>query len=127
LVEIFLLLKNALFVFKFYWDKYLQNEEETNCSNRIFFALIIACNQKDKKSNSSKFTGLWSLYIMEQQDTISGEWREWRNGMQGYILYDGSENMSLHHTTKGYEDTKLRFPNFVDTISNEALKHLSHS
>lgn len=47
--------------------------------------------------------------------------------MQGYILYDGTENMSLHLTTKGYENTELRFPNFVDTISNEALKHLTHS
>jgi hypothetical protein len=47
--------------------------------------------------------------------------------MQGYILYDTKNTMSIHLTTKGYEDTDLRFPNFVDTISNVALKHLTNS
>ena len=35
--------------------------------------------------------------------------------------------MSVHLTTSGYEDSDLRFPNFVDSISNEALKHLNNS
>ena len=35
--------------------------------------------------------------------------------------------MSAHLTTVGYEDTDLRFPNFVDSISIEALKHLTNS
>jgi hypothetical protein len=64
---------------------------------------------------------------MEQQDPVTGQWSEWRNGMQGYILYDDNDNMSIHLTTKGYEDTELRFPNFIDSISNEALKHLTGS
>ena len=64
---------------------------------------------------------------MEQQDSVSREWSESRNGMQGYILYDDKDNMSVHLTTKGYEDTDLQFPNFVDSISNEALKHFTNS
>jgi hypothetical protein len=64
---------------------------------------------------------------MEQQDSITGEWREWRNGMQGYILYDDNGHMALHLTKKGYQNTNLRFPNFVDTISMDALKHLTGS
>ena len=64
---------------------------------------------------------------MEQQDLETGEWAEWRDGMQGYILYDGKDNMSVHLTTKGYEKTELRFPNFSDTVSIEALKHLTGS
>ena len=90
-------------------------------------ALIIGCNQKNKETNINRFTGLWSLHVMEQQDSVSGEWSVWRNGMQGYILYDNKDNMSVHLTTIGYEDTDLRFPNFVDSISNEALKHLTNS
>ena len=35
--------------------------------------------------------------------------------------------MSVHLTTVGYEDTDLQFPNFIDSISNEALKHLTNS
>ena len=57
----------------------------------------------------------------------TGEWNEWRDGMQGYVLYDGVENMALHLTTKGYQDTDLQFPNFNDTIPLEALKHLTGS
>ena len=47
--------------------------------------------------------------------------------MQGYLLYDDNGHMALHMTIKGYENTDLRFPNFVDTISVEALRHLTGS
>ena len=64
---------------------------------------------------------------MEQRDSISGQWNEWRDGMQGYLLYGEQGHMSLHLMTKGYEKTDLRFPNFSDTISIEAMKHLTGS
>ena len=70
---------------------------------------------------------MWSLHIMEEKDPNTGEWSEWKNGMQGYILYDGEDNMAVHLTVRGYEDTELRFPNFVDTIPVPALKHLTGS
>jgi hypothetical protein len=35
--------------------------------------------------------------------------------------------MAVHLTMKGYQDTDLRFPNFIDTIPDEALKHLTKS
>lgn len=88
---------------------------------------LSSCNEVSKPMDSNKLGGLWSLHIMEKLDPESGIWNEWRNGMQGYILYDGNENMSLHLTTKGYEKTELRFPNFVDTIPIEALQHLTNS
>jgi hypothetical protein len=94
----------------------------------LFIALVIfGCNQEVEQKDAKRFTGLWSLYIMEQLDSETGEWNEWRNGMQGYILYDGQNNMSVHLTTEGYEDTDLQFPYFVDSISHEALKHLTNS
>ncbi len=100
--------------------------------NKILFlfftvSLSFGCNQETEQKEPNKFSGLWSLYIMEQRNAETGEWSEWRNGMQGYILYDDNNNMSVHLTTVGYEDTDLRFPNFVDTISHEALKHLTNS
>lgn len=64
---------------------------------------------------------------MEQKDSVTGTWSEWRDGMQGYILYDSKDNMSVHLTTRGYQDTHLKFPNFVDSIPNEALRHLTNS
>ena len=94
----------------------------------LFVAFFLfGCNQETAHNDFNKFTGLWSLYIIEQQNPETGEWNEWRDGMQGYLLYDGQNNMSVHHTTVGYENTDLQFPNFTDTISSEALKHLTNS
>ena len=93
----------------------------------IFIALLIGCNQKAEKEQRNKFSGLWYLQTMEQQDSVTGDWNEWRNGMQGYILYDGIDNMAVHLTTKGYEKFDVEFPNFVDTIQQDALKHLTGS
>lgn len=95
----------------------------------IFFLLTLlqACDQSSQPIEPNEFSGLWSLYIMEQMDPETGDWSEWRNGMQGYILYDEKDNMALHLTTAGYENTDLRFPNFIDTIPLEALRHLTNS
>jgi len=93
----------------------------------LITALLYSCNKDTEQKETNKFSGLWSLYVMEQKDSITGEWSEWRNGMQGYILYDDKDNMAVHLTTKGYKDTDLRFPNFTDTISTEALKYLTNS
>lgn len=93
----------------------------------ILIFIFSSCSPKQESKPSKSLSGLWSLYLMEKQDSASGKWNEWRNGMQGYILYDDNENMALHLTTKGYEKTDLRFPNFVDTIEMDALKHLTNS
>jgi hypothetical protein len=89
--------------------------------------LLISCNQTPEPTPEKSFRGLWSLHIMEEQDPDTGQWSEWKNGMQGYILYDGEDHMAVHLTFKGYQDTELRFPNFVDTIPLPALKHLTGS
>ena len=75
---------------------------------------------------SPQLEGLWELHVMEQKDSL-GNWGLWRNGMQGYLLYDATENMSIHLMDKGYEKFELEFPNFSDTIPLEALKHLTKS
>lgn len=100
--------------------------------DKILILFLIAsissgCNQETEQKEPNKFSGLWSLYIMEELNFETGEWSEWRDGMQGYILYDDRNNMTVHLTTTGYEDTNLRFPTFTDTISIEALKHLTNS
>ncbi len=90
-------------------------------------AVIISCTEKKENPQPNRFAGLWSLHIMEERDSLTGQWSEWRNGMQGYILYDDKDNMAVHLTTKGYENTPLRFPNFTDTIPDAALRHLTGS
>ncbi|NND77857.1 MAG: hypothetical protein HKN39_06710 [Flavobacteriales bacterium] len=91
----------------------------------IFLATVFACNEQPEYT-SPDLKGLWKLHIMEQKDSL-GNWGPWRNGMQGYLLYDGIENMSIHLMDKGYENFELEFPNFTDTIPLEALQHITKS
>jgi hypothetical protein len=88
---------------------------------------LFACSEHKTVHEQPPIAGLWSLHAMEQKDSISGHWNEWRGGMQGYVLYDADGHMALHLTKKGYQDFELAFPNFVDTIPLEALKHLTNS
>jgi hypothetical protein len=97
--------------------------------NNFLFLLLMACLLYgcNKETESNKFSGLWSLDIMEQINSETGEWEEWRKGMQGYILYDDKNNMAVHLTTKDYEETDLWIPSFEDSISIEALKYLTNA
>jgi hypothetical protein len=88
--------------------------------------LSYACNKETEQAEPNIFCGLWSLYIVEQINSETGEWGGWRKEMQGNILNDDKNNMAVHLTTKGYEETDLRFPNFEDSISIEALKYLTN-
>ena len=83
-------------------------------------------NKQETSSEVDKLPGLWKLQAMEQKDSL-GNWNEWGGGMQGYLMYDGDKNMALHLLKKDYEKTSLEFPNFTDTISEAALKHLTGS
>ncbi len=93
----------------------------------LIIVSLFGCKQETKQIQINQFSGLWSLHIMEQHDSVTGNWNEWRNGMQGYILYDDENNMAVHITTKGYQNADIQFPNFVDTIFITALKHLTNS
>ena len=79
-----------------------------------------------KTDTQEPIEGLWNLHLMEVKDS-SNNWQEWREGMKGYLLYDGKGHMALHLVPKEYEKTDLEFPNFTDTISIEALKYITNN
>ena len=91
----------------------------------ICLFILTAC-ESERTTSQTKILGLWSLHIMEVKDAESGEWREWKNGMGGFLLY-GEGYGALHLFERGFEETDLRFPNFNDSIPIEALKHLTKS
>lgn len=93
----------------------------------IAFLLIWASCSDTEKRIPNEITGLWKLVSMKIKDAETGIWSHYRGGMQGYLLYDGHKNMTIHLTDLGYEKTDLRFPNFSETISVAALKHLTKS
>jgi len=86
---------------------------------------------KSKNERTNQFVGLWSLYQMQFYNPQTKEWNELKmtemgfsNGLKGYILYDNSNHMSVHIVPKNYENTDLKFPSIIDSLSIEALKHL---
>ncbi len=87
---------------------------------------LIGCSNP-KESSLPEVTGLWKLHSMKIRNSETGVWSHYRGGMQGYLLYDGNQNMTIHLTDKDYEKTDLSFPNFTDTIPVEALKYLTKS
>ncbi len=86
--------------------------------------LLFACNKQSKPTDPIK--GLWTLFSMEKKSD-DGSWEDWNGGMQGYLLYDGTDNMALHLSTKDFHDYDNEYANFSDTISIEDLKHITNT
>ena len=66
----------------------------------LIVSLSIGCYQEAEPKDPNNFIGLWSLYIMEELNSETGEWSEWRDGMQGYILYDDKNSIKKFTTSK---------------------------
>ena len=96
-------------------------------SSVILIGVFFGCSPDIKQVETNKFTGLWSLYIIEQRDSI-GDWNKLKDA-QGYILYDNKDYMAVHITAKNYEKVEFRLPFLVDadTLSIDALKHKTGS
>lgn len=85
--------------------------------------VLIGCN----KSENKKIVGLWKLESMKVRDTATNTWSHYKGGMDGYLLYDETGHVALHLYEKGFEKAGIEFPNFNDSISLEALKHITKS
>ncbi len=66
---------------------------------------IYACTKNNKDTGQDQLTGMYKLYISENQDS-SGAWHEdhWTKRGTGYIVYDGMGHMAVHITREGYQD-----------------------
>ncbi len=84
-------------------------------------------NCEDKKPENSKLIGLWTLESMKVKDSATNNWKDYRGVMKGFLLYDAKGHVALHLFDKDYQNFSSPFPNFTDTISVEALKHLTKS
>lgn len=97
--------------------------------NRLILMIIVITvfllgSCRKQKNNLS---GLWKLVIIEQKDSITGHWNEWNDGLQGYLLYDEVDNMTIHLTPKGFENFKPKSTSPVDSTYIEDLDYLSQS
>ena len=93
----------------------------------VYGCTITVNDDAAEPTDKERFEGLYQLHVMEQRDSVTGGWGLWRDGMEGYILYDAEDNMAVHLTLPGYQDTDLVFQNFIDTMAVEQLRHLTGS
>ena len=96
----------------------------------ILTSLFLSCNNESKNEKPNQFAGLWSLHQMQFYNPQTKEWSEFKNsgmgfpdGIKGNLFYDNANHMSVHLVPKGYENTDLKFPTIIDSISLDALKH----
>ena len=99
----------------------------------ITFLFAISCSEKKTTDKRSLVTGMYKLYVSENQDS-AGNWHEdpWTKGGTGYIVYDGLGHMAVHITRQGYNDFEWlpeeeslqdeKVNQRLDSLSTEELK-----
>lgn len=92
------------------------------------FVLLLSCNPKSEISDFEKFTGRWSLHIVEIQADSLSSWEprqdHYRN-RQGFIIYDGQGGMGVHHVTENYQDYQFEGKGGLDSLTFNDLRHLA--
>lgn len=104
----------------------------------ILSILISSCDQKEKDPNPGnetpdlsdfeKFTGRWTLGIVESQSDSTSEWeprQDHYKNRKGYIIYDGKGGMGVHHVTEDYEKYAFEGSGGLDSLSVSDLRHLA--
>ena len=72
----------------------------------ITISFLLSCNKETKRSDFDRFTGRWTLNIVETQADSSSIWeprRDHYKNRQGFIIYDGIGGMGVHHVIENYE------------------------
>ncbi|GMQ30953.1 lipocalin-like domain-containing protein [Algoriphagus confluentis] len=92
--------------------------------------LIISCNQENDSSDFDKFSGRWSLALVEVQMDSSSIWvprqGDYKN-RKGFIIYDGQGGMGVHHVTENYENYVLEGTGGLNSLTKEDLRHLANN
>ena len=91
-------------------------------------ALIVSCNSGHEATDFEKFTGRWSLYLVEQQTDSLSQWQHrqdhYRN-RKGFIIYDGRGGMGVHHVTEDYDRYVFEGKGGLDSLTARDLRHLA--
>ncbi len=94
----------------------------------LLISLAASCQREKELSDFDKFTGRWTLYIVEIQADSASNWKprqdHYRN-RKGFILYDGRGGMGVHHVTEDYDKYKFEGSGGLDSLTFEDLRHLA--
>ncbi|WP_075351126.1 lipocalin-like domain-containing protein [Algoriphagus marinus] len=90
--------------------------------------LLVSCNPENETSDFEKFTGRWTLHLVEVQSDSAANWEprqdDYKN-RKGFIIYDGKGGMGVHHVTEDYENYKFEGKGGLDSLTLTDLRHLA--
>ena len=90
--------------------------------------LLISCTPENEPSDIDKFTGRWTLNIVELQTDSTSDWeprQDHYKNRQGFIIYDGKGGMGVHHVTENYEEYEFEGKGGLDSLTIKDLRHLA--
>lgn len=93
----------------------------------LFTFMLYSCNLKNE-SDFEKFTGRWTLYVVEAQADSASIWKPRQDhykNRKGFIIYDGKGGMGVHHVTKNYENYAFEGHGGLDSLTVTDLRHLA--
>ena len=96
----------------------------------ILSSIFIGFKIDPQGSDFEKFTGRWKLYQIQQQDTISQNWRNAKGhnrNREGFIIYDGLGGMGVHHVSENYMNYEFKGEGGLDSFTKEDLRHLANN
>jgi len=79
-------------------------------------------------SDFEKFTGRYSLHIVESQNDSISIWeprQDYYKNRKGFIIYDGKGGMGVHHVTEDYDLYQFEGKGGLDSLSIKDLRHLA--
>jgi hypothetical protein len=99
----------------------------------LLLAAIIslqACNQETQKTDYDRFTGRWSLDVVQVKADSLSPWvprTDHYKGRNGFIIYDGMGGMGVHHVTEHYDDYSIQGKGGLDSLTPADLRHLANN
>ncbi len=94
----------------------------------IILTTLLSCKTENETSDFDKFTGRWTLDIVETQADATSIWEprqgDYKN-RKGFILYDGRGGMGVHHVTENYEKYEFEGSGGLDSLTIKDLRHLA--
>jgi hypothetical protein len=90
--------------------------------------LLLSCSGENESSDFEKFTGRWTLHIVETQADSTSNWeprQDHYKNRQGFIIYDGIGGMGVHHVVENYEKHEFEGSGGPDTFTLNDFKYLA--
>ncbi|WP_262709998.1 lipocalin-like domain-containing protein [Hyunsoonleella aestuarii] len=92
--------------------------------------LLFSCTAENETSDFNKFTGRWTLNIVEIKTDSISNWKPRQDhykNRKGFIIYDGKGGMGVHHVTENYEKYKFEGSGGLDSLTVNDLRHLANN